>query len=497
LITRARAELAFGRLFLEGKNFGSSPRVLLGAPAGALDELVVLSSSFERIEAELPAVEPGTYLVLVFRGLLVNSIHVTVGAEGPPGPKGEPGAPGPSGMPGEKGDRGPAGPQGLTWRGAWDASVAYRVDDAVSHEGSSWVALAASRDVVPVEGNDWSLLAAKGDMGERGQQGETGPPGSVGPQGEKGDPGAPGMKGDKGDRGEQGPPGPQGAPGLPGGGSGPAQPAPYAGSFALEFGGASDEPIRLSSFAGCLPKDLQEDEYEDCYFQFQDPAAQRVIQWVNDVASGVHQPVGFLMVVEFDGDGREISRMKIVEPFLRDFRMSDLDTSRHENGSMSLVVVPELVTSVPSQGTELPPNDRPREFEIGNFRIATGVVGGGVIAVRGIHMTVEGNSTDPGDPRHPSQHFPTSPRFDELVLEVNTNASDTTSDLDAWVQEFAGGSNSRDLSVEILDDSLAPIASVQFTVSPIRFPPFSIAKGRRAITLSVGSFAITPTSGAP
>jgi hypothetical protein len=60
VITRARAEASEGRLFLEGKNFGSSPRVLLGAPAGAFDELVLFSSTPELIEAELPAVEPGT-----------------------------------------------------------------------------------------------------------------------------------------------------------------------------------------------------------------------------------------------------------------------------------------------------------------------------------------------------------------------------------------------------------------------------------------------------
>jgi hypothetical protein len=45
VITRARAELSEERLFVEGKNFGSSPRVLLGAPAGGFDELVVLPSA--------------------------------------------------------------------------------------------------------------------------------------------------------------------------------------------------------------------------------------------------------------------------------------------------------------------------------------------------------------------------------------------------------------------------------------------------------------------
>jgi hypothetical protein len=56
VLTRARAELSEGRLFLEGGNLGQSPRVLLGAPGGGFDELVVLSSTGELVEAELPAI---------------------------------------------------------------------------------------------------------------------------------------------------------------------------------------------------------------------------------------------------------------------------------------------------------------------------------------------------------------------------------------------------------------------------------------------------------
>jgi len=45
-----------------------------------------------------------------------------------------------------------------TWRGAWSATSAYVIDDAVSKDGSSWIANVANKNVAPVEGNTWSQL---------------------------------------------------------------------------------------------------------------------------------------------------------------------------------------------------------------------------------------------------------------------------------------------------------------------------------------------------
>jgi hypothetical protein len=100
------------------------------------------------------------------------------------------------------GDPGPAGPKGLNWRGAWDATFDYVVDDAVSHEGSSWIALQDSTGATPAEGADWTLVAAKGDKGDPGEQGIQGPQGPQGLQGIQGLQGEKGEKGDKGDPGE-------------------------------------------------------------------------------------------------------------------------------------------------------------------------------------------------------------------------------------------------------------------------------------------------------
>jgi hypothetical protein len=53
----------------------------------------------------------------------------------------------------------------LVWRGPWAADTQYATRDVVSYGGSSWWALRPSTGVVPAEGADWSLLAAKGDPG--------------------------------------------------------------------------------------------------------------------------------------------------------------------------------------------------------------------------------------------------------------------------------------------------------------------------------------------
>ena len=93
------------------------------------------------------------------------------GVQGPVGPQGE---------------QGIQGEPGLTWQGEWAAGTAYVVDDAVSYQGSSYVAIAASTGEAPGSGTSWDLLAQKGDTGEQGPQGIQGEQGEPGPQGPAG-----------------------------------------------------------------------------------------------------------------------------------------------------------------------------------------------------------------------------------------------------------------------------------------------------------------------
>lgn len=126
-----------------------------------------------------------------------------VGATGPTGPTGATGATGPVGatgatgadstVPGATGATGPIGPTGATgpqgqaggevnWLGEWNSSTTYIEDDAVSFQGSSYIALVGTLNDSPPSVN-WALLAAKGDMGATGIAGATGPIGETGPVG--------------------------------------------------------------------------------------------------------------------------------------------------------------------------------------------------------------------------------------------------------------------------------------------------------------------------
>ena len=77
----------------------------------------------------------------------------------------------------------------LTPKGEYSPDTAYTALDVVNYGGSSWLALQNVTGVAPVEGEDWMLLAQKGDRGEQGIQGiqgiqgETGGQGPTGPQG--------------------------------------------------------------------------------------------------------------------------------------------------------------------------------------------------------------------------------------------------------------------------------------------------------------------------
>ena len=91
------------------------------------------------------------------------------GATGATGPQGPAGLQGPQGVQGPVGSQGPAGPQGpkgLNWRGAWDIATNYATDDAVSYLGSSWRAKRVNAGVTPIDGDDWTIVAQRGNDGE-------------------------------------------------------------------------------------------------------------------------------------------------------------------------------------------------------------------------------------------------------------------------------------------------------------------------------------------
>ncbi len=134
------------------------------------------------------------------------------GVAGPQGPQGIQGAQGPKGDTGAAGPIGPVGPagngSGLGYRGTYDSTVNYVVNDMVVFQGSSYISLMAGNvgntpGLSPVQ---WGLVAEAGvgTTGATGAMGPQGPPGLMGPQGLVGATGATGAAGAAG------------APGTPG-----------------------------------------------------------------------------------------------------------------------------------------------------------------------------------------------------------------------------------------------------------------------------------------
>jgi Pentapeptide repeats (8 copies) len=70
------------------------------------------------------------------------------------------------------------------WRGAWNGAVAYKINDVVSLDGSSYIATAPTKNVLPLSLGYWSLMTAAGAPG--GAAGATGPSGPTGPVGTTG-----------------------------------------------------------------------------------------------------------------------------------------------------------------------------------------------------------------------------------------------------------------------------------------------------------------------
>lgn len=119
------------------------------------------------------------------------------GDRGPQGFVGPTGPQGPQGVQGPVGPQGPPGPMsvaGLVYKGNWNSSTAYAVDDTVTFIGpslaaSSYFCIQAHTNQSPIEGGStayWGLMAQEGAPGPQGPQGAQGP---AGVQGAAGTPG--------------------------------------------------------------------------------------------------------------------------------------------------------------------------------------------------------------------------------------------------------------------------------------------------------------------
>jgi N-acetylneuraminic acid mutarotase len=115
------------------------------------------------------------------------------GVQGPQGSQGLVGPQGPAGAPGAAGSAGANG-LGFNFRKAFDPTAAYALNDVVSYNGSSYVALAATKpgDPTPEQNSAWNFVAQQGATGQQGPAGAQGAQGTQGPMGLVGPQGPPG-----------------------------------------------------------------------------------------------------------------------------------------------------------------------------------------------------------------------------------------------------------------------------------------------------------------
>lgn len=207
---------------LTGSNFEPSktgPTVLFDGTA-----LAVTSFSNSQVVATLPSgVSPGTFNLTVTNSSGNNVVFdLTYGAIGPQGPAGPAGPTGVQGPAGPIGATGPQGPRGLTgapgapgpagsngvgfsFLNAFDPYATYAINNVVTYNGSSYVAIVPNgpnpSGPTPDKNPSWSVMAAVGAAGPAGPAGPQGPLGDPGPQGLMGNPGAPGPAGPQGPSG--------------------------------------------------------------------------------------------------------------------------------------------------------------------------------------------------------------------------------------------------------------------------------------------------------
>jgi len=82
---------------------------------------------------------------------------------------------------------GPIGPPGadgdMTWQSAWNGGTTYTTNQAVTHNGTSYVCILNHTNQEPPNGTYWDVLASKGDIGNTGAQGIQGDIGFIDWQG--------------------------------------------------------------------------------------------------------------------------------------------------------------------------------------------------------------------------------------------------------------------------------------------------------------------------
>jgi len=157
-----------------------------GANYAIHDVVIFAGSSYVSLTASnlgnTPSLNPGVWGPLTAQGPVgqTGATGATgmagpqglLGSTGPLGEQGAQGVPGATGAVGATGATGANGAVGMNFRGAWAQTVNYAVNDAVTYNGSTYLALAAGRNLEPDNSPQaWVVIAQAGGAGPTGAAG--------------------------------------------------------------------------------------------------------------------------------------------------------------------------------------------------------------------------------------------------------------------------------------------------------------------------------------
>ena len=319
----------------------------------------------------------------------------------------------------------------------------------------------------------------QGIQGIQGVQGPPGPQGLPGPQGEKGETGEKGEKGDTGDAGPAGPVGPAGPPGT-GVVAGVPLPPKYAGNFILEVDNAR---VGLTEFRGCYEKVLG-GALEHCYFTFR-VLAPAVLDWIEDHFQGDPDLRRDVTVYSLNDMFEVASALQLRDAFIRDIEVSPFAATSNGVGTLTLIVVPDAIETLPGGGSSAGSLSAPtfRDF---NFSLQVGTEAlTDTMRIGRVHVSF------PVVPFGSGQYLPGSPVFDDLEVETGP---DDAAYLDAWadVVRQGGGDPRRDGEIVLRNSAGNPVGRIQlFELVPIAFPAFGTTANSRTLLLDLGRFEIT------
>jgi hypothetical protein len=307
--------------------------------------------------------------------------------------------------------------------------------------------------------------------------------GAPGPAGVQGQDGAPGAAGPQGATGLQGPVGPAGPAGP---GAEADGPVPYVGEFLLEIEGFSGT-VALTSFAGCFDE-LVGVLYHDCHFQVVGLPAP-VLGWLAQTLEG-GESRRELTVRELDDDDAVVAQLQIDAGWIRELSVSDFDSAASSAGTLSFVVVPELLASVTP--TAAPALASAPAYSQGDFTLSIPDVDGtGIVALSGLHLRRDLLSGTGPDPDR-AYFAPGQILFDDLTLvAAQSRSAQTLTDLNRWVSELDGSASDRRDAVLTIAGNAGSIAQMHLDqLLPIT--GLGLVGERRSLTLRVESFDLQP-----